>query len=544
MRERLSEQIAQLVEKYSGREIKMPCANTIWVSTEKTIANDYNPNHVPHDMMKYLTLSIKEDGLTQPVVAWHDKENDVYVIVDGFHRYTLLKNYFQCNYIPVALVDLSPAERMAATVLHNRARGKHEVALTTGLVSQLSALGWSDVSIAKHLGMEAEEILRMKQSKGIASYYSLRSFSRAWEWHESNQRVYLRKNVYEAVCERLEYIFAKYSKIVISVSGGKDSTCMFDIAYKILRGQGREIHAFFLDQEAEYQSTIDVIKGIMARPGVIPHWYQVPCYMTNATSYEQDMLYAWGEGEEWMRAKDPVAIHSINSKYPQRFYDFIDWFEGQWDEDTCFLVGLRSEESLNRYRAVIKNPGIDGILWSTGGKTMKFYPIYDWSFDDIFYYFYHNEVEYNRIYDFMHSQDPAEQITKYRVSNLIHEKAYGSLASLQEFEPETYERLMKRLKGVQTAARYANESTVYSTHVLPSKFGSWLEYRDYLLQTIPDHGRKHVFEKRFSKQEKTESVYRQQCRQLLLNDWENNLPVASKAAEEQEDWRAKWMELL
>lgn len=550
LRKTLVEQLDALREQYAGPEIKTPCLDVVWAPVERTVANDYNPNEVPGDMMRYLTLSIQEDGLTQPVVAWYDETADQYVIIDGFHRYKLLRDHFQCNYIPVSLVDLPRGDRIIATVLHNRARGKHEVALTGDLIQKLSGLGWSDAKIAKHLAMPAEEILRTKQVRGMAEYYAYRHYSRAWVWHESNQRLYLKKTVMEALDERLDWIFDRYPTIVISVSGGKDSTLLFEVAYKKAVERGRMLHCFFLDQEAEYQSAIDIIRGIMSRENVIPHWYQVPCNMTNATSYEEEMLYAWGPGETWMRDKDPLAIHSLDVEYPQRFYSFMEWFERTFAEehpDACSLVGLRAEESLNRYRAVIKNPGVEDVLWSTGasskGGLIKFYPLYDWSFDDIFYHFYHNNVPYNRIYDWMHTQDDAEQITKYRVSNLIHEKAYGSLVKLQEFEPDTYEKMIRRLRGTRTAARYADETMIYSNSERPARFKTWREYRDYLLETMPDNGRKPIFERRFAKQPQDEAAYRHQCKQLLVNDWENNLPMGTRD-EKAVDWRQKWMEIL
>src|SRR2546430_589108 len=296
-------------------------------------------------------------------------------------------------------------------------------------------------------------------------------------------RVYTAVNVYDALIKRLDFIFNRYQDIYISVSGGKDSTLLFNIAYDEAVKRHRKVYAFFLDQEAEYASTIEIVKDIMYRPNTIPLWYQVPVMMTNATSYEDEMLYAWGPGEDWMREKDPIAIHAIKDDYPQRFYAFFDWHEKTLNaEEACSLVGLRAEESLNRYRAVIKNPALPGIYWSTKAYVTKFYPIYDWSFDDIFYHFYHHNIKYNRIYDYLHIKDKAEQITKMRVSNLIHEKAFGSLTTLQEFEPDTYDKLVRRLKGVHTAAIYANESTVFSTQVLPSNFKTWIEYRDFLLE--------------------------------------------------------------
>jgi len=330
------------------------------------------------------------------------------------------------------------------------------------------------------------------------------------------------------------------------VSGGKDSHVLFELAYAEATKRRRRLGVFFIDQEAEYQATIDVIRGIMSRPIVDAYWYQVPLYMTSAVSYEQEFLHAWGPGEKWMREKDDLAIHAINALYPQRFYPFIDWFEAQWPAGTAFLVGLRAEESLNRHRAMTKNPGVADILWSTKGRgnVIKFYPIYDWAFDDVFYHFYLNNVRYNRIYDFMHSQNDKEHIANFRVSNLIHEKAYKSLTALQAFEPETYARLIERLNGTRTAALYAKESFIYSNGRLPKRFATWREYRDYLLTTLPTD-RAEAFGKRFGLQADDERTCKHQAKQLLINDWENNVPVASRtAAKGDADWRAKWKEIL
>ena len=123
------------------------------------------------------------------------------------------------------------------------------------------------------------------------------------------------------------------------------------------------MEAFFLDQEAEYAGTISVIETMMSHPLVVPRWFQVPLRMTNATSHAVQWMHAWGPGETWMRHKDANAIHDAPGA-PDRFYDFFPWYERQ-HERTAFLVGLRSRESLNRWRAVTKNAGFmqaDGTI--------------------------------------------------------------------------------------------------------------------------------------------------------------------------------------
>ena len=549
MKPTLARQLDALREQYHGRSVATPCMDVVWAPVERIVANDYNPYAVSSVMMRFLTLSFHEDGLTQPVVAWYDAAADLYVIVDGFHRYRLLRDHWQCNYIPLTLVDLPREGRIVATVLHNRARGKHEVALTGNLVQRLIDLGWSNDRIAKHLALPAEELLRVTQPRSLAQAHARGHYTRAWVRHESGELVYVQQNVLDALDERLEWLFDHYDPISVSVSGGKDSTLLFEVAWRKAVARGRQLHAFFLDQEAEYQSTIDVIRGIMGREHVVPHLYQLPIYMTNATGYEEDLLYAWEPGAAWLRERDPLAIHAIDGEYPQRFYPFIDWFERrfarQYGPSACSLVGLRAEESSHRYRAVIKNHGVEDILWSTAarrGGLVKFYPLYDWGFGDVFHYFYLNDIAYNRVYDWMYAQDVNGRACRYRVSNLIHERAYGSLVRLQEFEPETYERLIRRLKGTRTAARYAEETMIYSNRERPARFATWRAYRDYLLATMPDNGRRPAFEQRFARQRQDEDAYRHQCLQLLLGDWENNVRLPPRD-QKRETVRRKWMEL-
>ncbi|MDD3812268.1 MAG: phosphoadenosine phosphosulfate reductase family protein [Bacteroidales bacterium] len=346
--------------------------------------------------------------------------------------------------------------------------------------------------------------------------------------------------------QRISWIFDEFENVFVSVSGGKDSTIVYYLAREEAIKRRRMINVFFLDQEAEYQGTVDLMREIMNHPNVIPHWYQVPLYLTNATSFEMDQLYAWGPEEDWMREKEDIAIKVIDEKYPQRFYKFIEWFEKRQSGKNAFLIGLRSDESLDRYKAVLSKNGYKGIKWSkpvTKTSSYKFYPVYDWGFDDVWKYLYDTRLKYNSIYDkmFMNNMKPSE----IRVSNLIHEKSFKCISNLQVLEPETYETLIKRVKGARCAAKYSNESQIYHANSLPSIFSSWKEYRDYLLETTPltDENRCR-FQKRFDKQKKNENVYRQQCTQILKNDFENNMQVDQKGAEKRLQMIEKWRAIL
>jgi len=284
----------------------------------------------------------------------------------------------------------------------------------------------------------------------------------------------------------------------------------------------------------------------MNAPNVIPWWFQVPLHMTNATSYENGFLNAWGEGEKWVRPKEAIAIKAIEGDYPKRFYFFFDWFERQQAEPTAFFVGLRSKESFNRFRAVTKNPGYKGIPWSTKTKsphTFRFYPIYDWTFGDVWKCIADNTIPYNPVYDRMYCLK-GKRVNDIRISNLIHEKSLACLAELQEIEPDTYERLCRRLQGVHSAAIYVREAMIYTASTLPPRFASWRQYRDYLLSTAPlPDDRRRQLAGRFARQRQAETIHRQQCRQVLLGDWENNVPVNTKA-DTQQDLRRKWWDKL
>ena len=355
----------------------------------------------------------------------------------------------------------------------------------------------------------------------------------------NDKKIYIPMNVLDAAKKRIGLLFDHFETICVSVSGGKDSQVTFELAYAEAQKRGRELHVFFLDQEAEYQASIDVVREEINRAGVIAHWFQVPLRMTNATSYEEEFLFAWEEGKQWIREKESNSIHCTESA-PDRFYDFMTWFEGEM-AGACFLVGLRSEESLNRFGAVTRNPAIEGMNWTSKGNkgTVRAYPIYDWTFEDIWTFLGREKIKYNRIYDYLWAKEVS--INEFRVSFLLHEKSFQSMANLQEFEPETYQKIIDRISGAHTAALYAKEQSVYHAGKLPKAYKTWKAYRDFLVEEMPEH-RQATFKNRFAGQANTETVYRQQVKQLLINDWENNVPVINQP--EKEDPRKKWMEIL
>lgn len=167
--------------------VSEPVDCVIWVPAEQVEANDYNPNSVAPPEMRLLEISIAEDGYTQPIVAWG--KNDYYEVVDGFHRNRVGKESQQIRqrihgYLPITLINTDRedrGDRIAATIRHNRARGKHQIAAMSDIVLDLSRRNWSDAKIGRELGMEPDEVLRLKQITGLAELFSDIEFSEAWE---------------------------------------------------------------------------------------------------------------------------------------------------------------------------------------------------------------------------------------------------------------------------------------------------------------------------------------------------------------------------
>ncbi len=162
------------------KELKFPCMDVKLVPIDKVIANNWNPNKVAKPEMKLLAHSIEEDGLTMPIVTYYDDKIDKYVVVDGFHRYTIVKDYFESDVIAVTVLKKDEKNLMASTVRHNRARGVHKVDLQADMVVDLIKKGWTDEQVSKHLGMTPEEVLRLKQVTGVKEVFKNRDFSRSW----------------------------------------------------------------------------------------------------------------------------------------------------------------------------------------------------------------------------------------------------------------------------------------------------------------------------------------------------------------------------
>jgi predicted phosphoadenosine phosphosulfate sulfurtransferase len=340
-------------------------------------------------------------------------------------------------------------------------------------------------------------------------------------------KIYKSTNVYEEAKERLKYLFQEFENIYVNISGGKDSTVVFNLCLEVARDLNRlPLNVLFLDQEAEWDATIDHVREIMNHEDVNPFWFQIPFRMTNSTSQYETYVNTWGEGEEWIRPKESIAIHKAPWK-ADRFHAFFDEFMAHYHkgEKACHIAGVRGEESPTRLLGLTNSATYKWITWGKKFDPKRehynFYPIYDWSYRDVWKYINDNEFSYNRIYDYQYQH--GIPVNKMRVSNLHHETAIHQLFYMAECEPENYNKLVKRIKGINSAVK--SNDTGFFLYELPFMFTDWKEYRDYLLdKLIMDDKEKERFAKAFKAQDKiyekylADKMHKVHVQSILAND--------------------------
>ena len=177
-----------------------PVANVRFIPIAQVEANDYNPNIVAQNELRLLYHSIRADGYTQPIVTVYDQVRDKYIIVDGFHRYLVMKYHADIReprggLLPIVVIDKPLNDRMASTIRHNRARGKHNINGMAGVVFKMLDGGMTDESICTELGMEADELIRLKYVTGFAKLFENVEYSKAWE---TRRMIKLRRDYVDA----------------------------------------------------------------------------------------------------------------------------------------------------------------------------------------------------------------------------------------------------------------------------------------------------------------------------------------------------------
>ena len=362
-------------------------------------------------------------------------------------------------------------------------------------------------------------------------------------------RIYSQQNVFDAALDRIRYLFNEFPNIIIGFSGGKDSTIVYNLAMIVAKEKNRlPLKVMFLDQEAEWQCVIDYIRIVMSNKDVEPLWFQMPLRLFNATSHTEDWLYCWEEGKDWIREKEKISIKGNRYDCDRFVRLFAKILEVDFkDKKTCYLSGVRCEESPSRFMGLTYWATYKWITWGrVESKKLNhyaFYPIYDWSYTDVWKAIENNNWEYCKLYDYMYLY--GVDICHMRVSNVHHETAIYSLFFLQEIEPDNWNKIVKRINGINTAGQLGEDE--FFIKDLPYMFEGWEEYRNYLLENLISEKHRDLFKRRFKQMEKHlensigindddyKKIHVVQIGMIMTNDWngtkQNNWRVTPKKTE-------------
>lgn len=353
-------------------------------------------------------------------------------------------------------------------------------------------------------------------------------------------RMYRQENVWDAALNRIRWLYDEFDNVVVSMSGGKDSTIIYELAKIVAAEKDRlPVTVMWLDQECEFAGTVEYMRNVFYSPNVNPRWYQIPFQLFNATSKDDPWLHVWGPEDEdiWVREQDPISVKE-NIYGTERFRDLLDRitateYEGQ---RVVALTGVRGEESRLRMASSTGLPTYKWATWGAKNKQAKrgteaysMHPIYDWGWLDVWKAILDNGWAYNSHYDAMYRY--GIPVNKMRVSNYHHETAVHALFYLQEIEPETYQRATQRIGGLDTAGKMGTDD--YFIRELPFMFKDWKEYRDYLMVNLIEKDLQPKFEAKFAQMDDYwergkftrldatyESMLRTQVQSVLTNDWE------------------------
>lgn len=321
---------------------------------------------------------------------------------------------------------------------------------------------------------------------------------------------YIIQNVYQSAIERLEYIYNNFEKVYVSFSGGKDSGVMLNMAIDVAKRLNKlPVNVLTIDMEAQYKSTIDHVERMLSLPEVNPYWICLPIHLRNAVSQFQPHWLCWDplKKDAWVRElpKHSGVISDVNYfpffRQGMEFEEFVPLF-GEWfsnGKKTACLVGIRSDESLNRFRTIASESKItiEGHQWTTriNDNLYNAYPIYDWRTEDIWIANGKNKYDYNHIYDLMHLAGLT--IHQMRLCQPYGDDQRKGLYLFKILEPETWAKVVNRVEGANFGNKYSENdlSTLGNFKVILPEGHSYESYAKFLLSTMPDYMREHYLAK-------------------------------------------------
>lgn len=329
--------------------------------------------------------------------------------------------------------------------------------------------------------------------------------------------LYVNENVYDALIKRLDIVFSEFDNILVSFSGGKDSGLLLNLCIKYMREHGitRKIGVFHQDFEAQYSATTDYVEQMLTSnlDLIEPYWCCMPMSCKTATSMYEQYWIPWNpeQQEIWVRPMPTHqgVIHLDNHEFDFYKYGmtqedlyaaFTPWYhrhKGNVGKTIC-LVGIRAQESLNRWRAITseKNTYQD-IAWTTqqAENVYSGYPLYDWKVEDIWTANAKFDFPYNRLYDLFYAAGLS--LHEMRVASPFNDWAIGSLKLYKVIEPNVWGKMIGRVNGANFAAIYGGTNAVGWKHVKLPPGHTWKSYVAFLLMTLPDETRK-TYEEKFA----------------------------------------------
>lgn len=323
-------------------------------------------------------------------------------------------------------------------------------------------------------------------------------------------KVYTGKNVYEAARERYRIIFREFDRVCVSFSNGKDSGVLLNMAIDAAREAGKlPVHALYIDMEAQYRNAIEFTHRMFSREEVTGWWVCLPIHLRNAVSQIQPYWVPWEQSKRdaWVRdyPENPHVVKDVDYfpffRYGMEFEEFVPEF-ARWfsqGKKTACMVGIRSDESLNRFRTIRSESKVtyNGYQWSTklfpksDEEIYNFYPLYDWKARDIWICNGRNGYDYNRIYDVMHLA--GVPISKMRLCQPYGDDQRQGLYLFKILEPDTWAKVVNRVEGANFGNRYTeNDRTTLGNYKVNLPPGHTYEsYAKFLLDTMPSVWREH-----------------------------------------------------